>query len=86
MTGSYLGVAISNLLHILNPEVVVLSGGVSAAGEMLMRPILQEVDRRTMEASRRNVKIRFGELGEDAGVIGAARAFLTLRSPGATAG
>ena len=75
MTGFFLGVGITNLLHILNPEVVVLSGGVTAAGNMLLRPIRQTVRERTMEACRRDVKIRFAELGDDSGLIGAARAF-----------
>jgi glucokinase len=79
MTGFYLGVAVSNIMHILNPEVVVFSGGVTAAGNMLLRPIRQTARERTMEACRRDVKIRFGELGGDAGVIGAARSFITMR-------
>ena len=82
-TGRYLGVAISNIMHILNPEVVVLSGGVTAAGDMLMRPILEEVDKRTLEASRRNVQVLFARLGDDAGVIGTARCFMmSARMPG----
>ena len=79
MTGFYLGVAVSNIMHILNPEVVVFSGGVTAAGNMLLGPIRQTARERTMEACRRDVKIRFAELGENAGIIGAARSFQTLR-------
>lgn len=72
-TGRYLGVAVSNIMHILNPQVIAFSGGVTAAGDMLMRPLLDEVEWRTLEASRRNVKVCFAELPRDAGVIGAAR-------------
>jgi len=72
-TGRYLGVGVSNILHILNPEVVAFSGGVTAAGDMLMGPCLEEVRRRTLEASRAGVRICFSQLPEDAGVIGAAR-------------
>ena len=79
MTGFYLGVAVTNILHIINPEVVVLSGGVTAAGNMLLRPIRQTVKERAMEAARQDVKICFAELGEDAGVIGAAHSFTTLQ-------
>lgn len=75
-TGRFLGVAISNMLHILNPAVVVLSGGVTAAGNMLLEPIRDEVRRRTMDACRRGVSINIAELGEDAGFIGAARSFM----------
>ena len=76
MTGRYLGMAISNLMHILNPEVIVMSGGVTGAGEVLMGPIREEVDRRAMDASRENVRVCFAQLGDDAGLIGAARSFM----------
>ena len=75
-TGFYLGMAVSNIIHILNPEVVVLSGGVTAAGDMLLNPIRQTVEERTIETCRRGVKVCFAALGESAGVIGAARCFL----------
>lgn len=76
MTGRYLGLGVSNLMHILNPEVIAFSGGMTGAGEMLMQPLLEEADWRTMEAPRRGVKICFAELPEDAGIIGAARCFM----------
>ena len=72
-TGRYLGIGVSNILHILNPAVVTFSGGPTAAGEMLMAPLLDEVGRRTLEASRQEVKIAFAEFPVTAGVIGAAR-------------
>ncbi len=75
-TGRYLGVGVSNLMHILNPEVIAFSGGVTAAGEMLMAPLRDEVKRRTLEASRRGTRICFAALLDDAGVIGAARCFM----------
>ena len=75
-TGEYLGAAVTNILHILNPQVVVLSGGVTAAGDMLMSPLMAEVNRRAMKAQLEGVKICFAGLGNDAGVIGAARCFM----------
>jgi len=77
MTGFYLGVAIANILNVLNPEVVALSGGVTAAGDMLLKPIQETVRERALEAARQGVKICFTRLGDDAGVIGAARSFMT---------
>jgi len=71
-TGRYLGVAISNVLHAFNPQVVVLGGGVTNAGEMLMEPVQEEVNRRTLKACLARTRIRFAELGENAGFIGAA--------------
>ena len=75
-TGRYLGLGASNIMHIVNPEVVAFSGGVTAAGDMLMGPLRDEVQKRTLEASRQNVKVCFAELPNDAGIIGAARCFM----------
>jgi glucokinase len=75
-TGRYLGVGVSNLMHILNPETVAFSGGVTAAGEMLLEPVRREVQWRTLEASRRHVRVSISALPEDAGLIGAARCFM----------
>jgi len=74
-TGFYLGIAIANILHILNPEVIAMSGGVSAAGDLLMDPIMDTLRERAIPASLEGVKICWASLGEDTGVIGAARSF-----------
>ena len=71
-TGKYLGIAVMNLLHILNVELVVFAGGMTAAGAILLKPIREEVRRRAMPLARRKVKIIFSRLGNDAGLIGAA--------------
>jgi len=76
-TARYLGVAVSNILHILNPAVVVLSGGVTASGDMLLEPLKDEVRKRSMKPPLQGVRICFAEVGEDAGLIGAARCFMT---------
>lgn len=78
-TGRYLGVAVSNIMHALNPRVIAFSGGMTAAGEMLLAPLRDEIARRTMEDSRRDVKICLGQLPETAGIIGAARSFMMDR-------
>jgi glucokinase len=75
-TARYLGLGVSNLMHILNARVFAFSGGVTAAGERLMAPLMDEMTKRTLEASRRNVRVCFAELPNDAGIIGAARCFM----------
>jgi glucokinase len=75
-TARYLGLGVSNLMHILNPHVIAFSGGVTAAGAMLMDPVMDEMRSRTLEASRRDVRVCFAELPHDAGIIGAARCFM----------
>jgi len=76
MTGRYLGVGVSNIMHILNPEVVAFTGGVTAAGPMLFEPLIEEVEWRTLADSREGVRICAAELPEDAGIVGAARCFM----------
>jgi len=79
--GRYLGIALSGLVNVLNPETIVLGGGVAASWDFLIEPVRHEIASRYYEATARRVKICRAELGEDAGVLGAARvAFLTDHS------
>ena len=75
--GRYLGVGIANLLHIFNPEIVVIGGGVSRAGELIFNPIHQEVEKRAMPAFRARVSIVPSPLGDDVGLYGAVALALT---------
>lgn len=71
--GYYLGVAISNILVTLTPRKVVIGGGVSQAGEMLLEPIRRTVIDRVHVMPVSQVEIVLAELGINAGLIGAAR-------------
>lgn len=71
-TGTYLGIGIVNLLHTLNPARVVLAGGLIGAGDLLMRPVRETVEKRALPDAQRDLVICFATLGEDAGLIGAA--------------
>lgn len=71
-TGTYLGVALAGVINLLNPDIVVIGGGVSAAGDVLFRQIRRTVDVRAMSVQARKVKICRARLGSDAGLIGAA--------------
>ncbi|HUW58176.1 MAG TPA: ROK family protein [Planctomycetota bacterium] len=71
-TGFYLGVGIVSVLHFLNPEMVVLTGGLTGAGSMLMDPVKRVVSERALPRFREDLQIVFARLGEDAGFIGAA--------------
>lgn len=72
LIGSALGVAIGSLLNIFNPEVVVIGGGVIAAGELLLAPARAEVTRRILAPTRDSVRIVAARFGVEAGMIGAA--------------
>jgi glucokinase len=71
-TGVYLGVGIVNIMHTINPARVIISGGLIKAGDLLMRPIKDTVERRALPDAKRNCDIVFASLGEDAGFIGGA--------------
>jgi glucokinase len=71
-TGFYLGVGVVTILHFMNPQMVVLTGGLTGAGALIMDPLKKVVEERAFGRSREDVKIVFARLGTDAGVIGAA--------------
>lgn len=75
-TGRYLGIALVNIMHVLNPEMIVLSGGMIGSGQLLMDPIRKVTTQRAFEASYQDTKIVFSQLGNDAGIIGAAGCLL----------
>lgn len=70
-TARFLGTGIANLLNIFNPEVVVLAGGVTQAGDALLEPMRAEVRRRAFKPAVEACRIVPGELQGSAGVIGA---------------
>lgn len=82
-TAKFLGVGIGNLLNVFNPEVVVVCGGVTAAGDHLFIPLQREVARRAFKPAVAACRIVPGELAGTAGVYGAAKAFLDQSTPSA---
>ena len=79
-TAKYLGVGVANLINILNPEVVVICGGVTQAGDRLFTPLRREVTRRAFRPAVQACRIVPGLLPGTAGVVGAAKVFLDARS------
>ncbi|MBL8985327.1 MAG: ROK family protein [Gemmatimonadales bacterium] len=75
-TAKYLGVGVANLINILNPEVVVICGGVTQAGDRLFTPLRREVTRRAFRPAVQACRIVPGALPGTAGVVGAAKVFL----------
>jgi glucokinase len=74
-TARYLGAGIANILNIFNPDIVVVAGGVTAAGDALFVPLGAEVRRRAFSPAVRAVRIVPGELPGTAGVVGAVASF-----------
>jgi glucokinase len=70
--GGYLGVGIATLANLFSPEVVVIGGGFGVAAFDLLLPAVQEVVQVEALLGARGVRIACAELGEEAGVVGAA--------------
>ena len=70
---SALGESIVNAINTLQPEIICIGGGVSKQGENLLRPIRTYMDSYCFDRFAKNrTEIRIAQLGNDAGVIGAA--------------
>jgi len=80
-TARFLGIGIANLLNIFNPEVVVIAGGVTQAGETLFAPLRAEVRRRAFKPAVSACRIVPGTLPGTAGVAGAIAMYLAQRLP-----
>lgn len=70
--GEWVGVACANLVNLLQPEVIVIGGGIAGAGRVLFDSLRQTVKERAFEVSWRAVRILPGRLKEKAGIVGAA--------------
>jgi glucokinase len=68
----YLGVALANLGATLNPTNIVIGGGVSAAGEFLRSKVEKNFKENAFPTIRESTQIKLAQLGNDAGIIGAA--------------
>jgi glucokinase len=74
-TARFLGAGIANMLNMLNPNIVVVMGGVTQAGDALMDPLRAEVRRRAFRPAVDACEIVLGTLPGTAGVVGAVATF-----------
>lgn len=74
-TAVFLGAGLANLLNVINPDVVVVAGGVTQAGEQLFEPLRKEVRRRAFRPAVEACRIVPGTLPGTAGVVGAVATF-----------
>lgn len=68
----YLGAGLSSIVNVLNPDVIVIGGGVADAGDWLIHRIQNEVMSRVMKPVKNQLLVRAAALGNRAGVVGAA--------------
>jgi len=74
-TARLLGAGVANLVNIFNPDVVVIAGGVTLAGDRLFVPLREEVKRRAFKPAVERCRVVPGSLPGTAGVLGAAATF-----------
>ena len=67
---------ISGLVHIFNPQIVLIGGGVSAQEELLIRPLRERVLSQCMPRFSEHLQLEAATLGNDAGMIGAAKFYM----------
>lgn len=79
----YLGLACGNIGNMLNPSAIILGGGVSKAGDFLLEKVVSHYHAFTFAAVQESTCIRLAQLGNDAGVIGAASLVLREALKGA---
>jgi len=71
--GRNLGIGLTSISYILTPEVAIIGGGISASAKYFLPAAKQEIDRRVMVTSRPGFKLIEAELGNQAGITGAAK-------------
>jgi len=70
--GRYLGVGISNIIHLFSPDAVILSGGLTGAWNIYIQEAIREASRRTFKRLFDSVKILPSSLGDNAGILGSS--------------
>ncbi len=74
----YVGAGLASIINIFNPELIIVGGGLSEAGEEYIQKIDKAAKQRSMENSRENVQIKAALLGNKAGLLGAAALALKI--------
>jgi glucokinase len=71
--GRDLGAGIASLIYVLTPEAVIIGGGISASAKFFFPMLQSEIDRRVLPCSRQGLQLLRAELGNQAGIVGAAK-------------
>lgn len=72
IVGEYIGIGLTSVINLLNPEKIIIGGGVAEAGDLLLNPIRKTIKERAMVVAGSAVEIVPAQLGNSAGVIGAS--------------
>ena len=71
--GRDLGAGLASLIYVLTPEAVIIGGGISASAKFFFPAVQAEIDRRVLASSRAGLQLLPAELGNQAGIVGAAK-------------
>jgi glucokinase len=71
--GFYLGLALGGLINVLNPEVITIGGGAAAGWDLFINHLQEQIEKRTYREPRLRAKFEKAILGDDAGILGAAK-------------
>lgn len=71
--GFYLGIALADLINVLNPEVIAVGGGASAGWDLFIDHVRDQISDRAFREPALRARIVRAELGDDAGILGAAK-------------
>src|SRR5690242_1290192 len=82
--GRWLGIGIVTLVNIFNPELVIIGGGASAAGDLMLDPAREVLAERGLPPNRQMVRVVLADFGSEAGMMGAA--LLALDAAATSAG
>jgi glucokinase len=75
--GTYLGIGLANLINLLDPQVIVIAGGVVNGWDLFADEMYRQVEERAFRTIAQQVKIARAECGDNAGLLGAARLAIT---------
>ncbi|MBU5465384.1 ROK family transcriptional regulator [Virgibacillus sp. MSJ-26] len=75
-TGAIIGIGLTNLIHVLNPELIIIGGGVSKSERFILRPIRETISMRGLTKEAKETRVVVSELGDDATILGAVALLL----------
>ncbi|WP_225938402.1 ROK family protein [Leptothermofonsia sichuanensis] len=81
--GRDLGAGLASLIYVLTPEAIIIGGGISASADFFFPSVWAEIERRVLPSSRAGLQLLKAELGNQAGIVGAAKlAWQMIQKPG----
>lgn len=75
--GTYLGIALTNLIHVCNPSTIIIGGGVSKAGDFILKPIVNTIRKRAISEKAQATPVYVSSLGDYGSALGAVALILS---------